>query len=191
MVPLFWRHHLKRVETAEQKALMEAVVEAREATGLDQRSFAARLERDDGFVWKMEIGTRRPRIVELIEIGWAAGIRPDSFIDRIVSRRPLVRAKEKRIRIPLTQSLRDFMEETLIAETVTARTRKGVEKSQRQVGAEIDRSVTYVWKLENRLLTKGLEVLEYLALSKVEGFDPTEGVAKVARAAVAKVTRGG
>lgn len=170
---------------------MEALVEAREVAGLDQRSFAARLERDDGFVWKMEIGTRRPRIVELIEIGWAAGIRPDSFIDRIVHGRPLVPAKENRVRIPLTQSLRDFMEQTLIAETVAARTRKGIEKSQRQVGAEIGRSVTYIWKLENGLLTKGLELFEFLALSKAEAFKPAEVVAKVARAAIAKATRGG
>lgn len=191
MAPPFWRRQLKRVKAAEQEALMEALVEAREVAGLDQRSFAARLERDDGFVWKMEIGTRRPRIVELIEIGWAAGIRPDSFIDRIVHGRPLVPAKENRVRIPLTQSLRDFMEQTLIAETVAARTRKGIEKSQRQVGAEIGRSVTYIWKLENGLLTKGLELFEFLALSKAEAFKPAEVVAKVARAAIAKATRGG
>lgn len=168
---------------------MEAAVEAREATQLDQRAFAARLGRDDGFVWKMEVGTRRVRVIELIEIGWASGHRPDSFIDRIVSGRPLVEGKEPRVRIPLTDRLRDFMEETLIAETVAAR--KAVGKSQRQVGREIGRSETYVYKLENGLLTKGLEVIEYLAFSQAEAFRPAAVVAKVARAGIAKVTRGG
>lgn len=168
---------------------MEAAVEAREAAKLDQRAFAARLERDDGFVWKMEVGTRRVRVIELIEIGWASGNRPDSFIDRIVLRRPLVAAREERVRIPLSDRLRDFMEETLIAETVAARDAVG--KSQRQVGREIGRSETYVWKLENGLLTKGLEVIEFLALSKAEAFRPAVVVAKVARAAIAKITRGG
>jgi len=191
MLPLFWRQqHLKRiVATAEQDALKEAAVEARDATGLDQRGFAARLGRDDGFVWKMEVGQRRVRVIEIIEIAWAAEIRPDSFIDRIVLRRPLVRAKEKRIRIPLTDTLRAVMEETLIATTVKAR--DAAQKSQRQVGAEIGRSESYIWKLENHLLTKGLEVFEFLALSKVEQFQPAEVVAHVARAIVAKLTRGG
>ena len=179
---------MKRIRTAEHVALMEAAVEARQACKLDQRNFAARMERDDGFVWKMEVGERRVRVIELIEIGWAAGMRPDSFIDRIVSRRPLVKAKEKRVQIPLSDRLRDFMEETLIAQTVAAR--EAVKKSQRQVGAEMGRSETYIWKLEKGLLTKGLEVIEYLALSRVEAFDPAAIVAKVARAAIAKVTRG-
>jgi hypothetical protein len=180
---------LKRVHTAEQLALMEAAVEAREATKLDQRAFAARLERDHGFVWKMEVGTRRVRVIELIEIGWASGQRPDSFIDRIVSGHRLVPAKESRVRIPLTDRLRDFMEETLIGETVAARTAVG--KSQRQVGKEIGRSETYVWKLENGVLTKGLEVIEFLALSKAEAFRPAVVVTKVARATIARITKGG
>jgi transcriptional regulator with XRE-family HTH domain len=164
---------------------MEAATEARKIADLNQRDFAALLHQDNGFVWKAETGDRRMKVVEIIEISWAAGVRPESFIERIVSKRPLVRFKEERIRIPLTDRMRAYIEETLIEETVTARTATG--KSQRQVGEEIGRSESYIWKLENGKLR--LEVIEYLALSKAENFRPAPLVAKVAAAGIAKFGR--
>lgn len=161
---------------------MAVIVEMRDAAGLVQREAAKRLYRSNSFIWRMEVGERRVKVVELIEVSWVFGFRPESAIDRIVSKRALVPHIERHIEIPLSQDLRRFLQGALIGEMVRAREAAG--KSQREVSREIGRSDPFVWKLEKEL--RNLEVVEYLELARAESFNPAETVARVARATVAK-----
>lgn len=172
---------MARLRSAQHLALRDALVEMRNATNLNQRDFAARLGRQNSFVWRMEVGERRAQVVELIEIAWASGFLPQSVIERIQARRPLIHRAENRIRIPIASRLRAFMARTLIDEIVKAR--ETMEKSKRGVSAEIGRSDSYVWKIEHR---KRLDVIEFLTLARALSFDAAEVVAIVARATIAR-----
>jgi ribosome-binding protein aMBF1 (putative translation factor) len=153
----------------------------REATNLNQRDFATRLGRNKSFVWRMEVGERRAQVAELIEISWAACFSPPSVIHRIQSRGPLVPRAESRIEIPIGLRLRAFMARTLVEEIVKAR--EAAEQSKRGLSAEIGRSDSYVWKIEER---KRLDVIEFLTLADALSFDAADVVGTVARAAVAR-----
>jgi len=62
------------------KALIAAIVEARNATGDSQREFAKRIGRTNNFVWRIEAGERKVDVLEFIEIAKAAGIEPDELM---------------------------------------------------------------------------------------------------------------
>jgi transcriptional regulator with XRE-family HTH domain len=66
------------------KALIAAIVEARNATGDSQREFAKRIGRTNNFVWRIEAGERKVDVLEFIEIAKAAGIEPDELIRRVM-----------------------------------------------------------------------------------------------------------
>jgi ribosome-binding protein aMBF1 (putative translation factor) len=172
---------LTRLRSAQHLALQAALVEMREATNLNQRDFATRLGRNKSFVWRMEVGERRAQVVELVEISWAAGFSPQSVIQRIQSRGPLVARAESRIEIPVGLRLRAFMARTLIEEIVKAR--EAAEQSKRGLSAEIGRSDSYVWKIEER---RRLDVIEFLTLGDALSFNAADVVGTVARAAVAR-----
>jgi transcriptional regulator with XRE-family HTH domain len=72
------------LRSAAHRALIAALVEARNNTGLSQREFAKKLRRTNNFVWRIEAGERQVNVLEFIEIAKAAGIPPDELIRRVV-----------------------------------------------------------------------------------------------------------
>jgi DNA-binding transcriptional regulator YiaG len=57
----------KQLRSARHEALMEALVEARDAAGLSQRELAKRLNRSHSFVGKIESGERQLNVLEFCE----------------------------------------------------------------------------------------------------------------------------
>jgi transcriptional regulator with XRE-family HTH domain len=74
----------RHLRSARHRALLAAIVEAREATGLSQREFAKKLNRTNNFVWRIEAGERKVEVLEFIEIAKAAGIAPDELMRRVM-----------------------------------------------------------------------------------------------------------
>jgi len=74
----------RHLRSARHRALLAAVVEARQATGLSQREFAKKLNRTNNFVWRIEAGERKVDVLEFIEIAKAAGIAPDELMRRVM-----------------------------------------------------------------------------------------------------------
>lgn len=72
--------HLRSVK---HRALIAAIVEARQAVGLSQREFAKKLKRTNNFVWRIEAGERQVNVLEFIEIAKAAGVEADELLRRI------------------------------------------------------------------------------------------------------------
>jgi transcriptional regulator with XRE-family HTH domain len=72
------------LRSARHKALIAAIVDARNATGLSQREFAKKLRRTNNFVWRIEAGERKVDVLEFIEIAKAAGIEPDELMRRVI-----------------------------------------------------------------------------------------------------------
>jgi transcriptional regulator with XRE-family HTH domain len=77
----------RHLRSAQHKALLGAIVEARNATGMSQREFAKKLRRTNNFVWRIEAGERKVDVLEFIEIAKAAGVAPDELMRRAVGRR--------------------------------------------------------------------------------------------------------
>ena len=75
--------HLRSVR---HRALIAAIVEAREATGLSQREFAKKLRRTNNFVWRIEAGERKVDVLEFIEIARAADLDPLELLRRALTR---------------------------------------------------------------------------------------------------------
>ena len=72
----------RHLRSARHRALVAAIVEAREATGLSQREFAKKLNRTNNFVWRIEAGERKVDVLEFIEIAKAAGLDPLELLRR-------------------------------------------------------------------------------------------------------------
>ena len=72
----------RHLRGARHRALIAAIVEAREATGLSQREFAKKLSRTNNFVWRIEAGERKVDVLEFIEIAKAAGLDPLELLRR-------------------------------------------------------------------------------------------------------------
>jgi len=72
------------LRSARHKALITAIVDARNGTGLSQREFAKKLKRTNNFVWRIEAGERKVDVLEFIEIAKAAGLEPDELIRRVM-----------------------------------------------------------------------------------------------------------
>ncbi len=73
--------HLRGVK---HRALISAIVDARKATGLSQREFAAKLKRSNNFVWRIEAGERQVNVLDFIEIANAADVDPSELLRRVV-----------------------------------------------------------------------------------------------------------
>ena len=52
------------LRSVRHRALIAAIVEARDATGLSQREFAKKLNRTNNFVWRIEAGERKAEVLE-------------------------------------------------------------------------------------------------------------------------------
>ena len=76
----------RHLRSARHRALIAAIVEAREATGLSQREFAAKLKRSNNFVWRIEAGERQVNVLDFIEIANAAGLEPAELMNRVMYR---------------------------------------------------------------------------------------------------------
>ena len=73
----------RHLRSARHRALIAAIVEARRATGLSQREFAAKLKRSNNFVWRIEAGERQVNVLDFIEISRAAGLEPAKLMERV------------------------------------------------------------------------------------------------------------
>jgi len=73
----------RHLRSPRHRALIAAIVEARKATGLSQREFAAKLKRSNNFVWRIEAGERQVNVLDFVEIAKAAGVAPAELIDRV------------------------------------------------------------------------------------------------------------
>ena len=73
----------RHLRSPKHRALIAAIVEARKATGLSQREFAARLKRSNNFVWRIEAGERQVNVLDFMEIAKAVGITPAELMGRV------------------------------------------------------------------------------------------------------------
>ena len=74
----------RHLRSTRHRALIAAIVEARDATGLSQRKFAAKLKRTNNFVWRIEAGERQVNVLDFIEIAKAAGLEPAELMTRVM-----------------------------------------------------------------------------------------------------------
>jgi len=74
---------LKQLRSAKHRALITAIVAARDAAGLTQRQLAAKLKRSDSFVWKLEAGERQLNVLEFIEIAKVLGVKASTLMTEI------------------------------------------------------------------------------------------------------------
>ncbi len=75
----------RHLRSARHRALIAAIVEARQATGLSQRQFATKLKRTNNFVWRIEAGERQVNVIEFMEIAKAADQSPLDLLARVLS----------------------------------------------------------------------------------------------------------
>jgi transcriptional regulator with XRE-family HTH domain len=73
-----------RLRSLRHRAVIAAIVEAREAADLTQRELAAKLRRSDSFVWKIEAGERRVDVLEFIEIANCLSVEPVELMRRVM-----------------------------------------------------------------------------------------------------------
>lgn len=75
---------MKHLRSPRHRALIAAIIEARNAAGMSQREFAAKLKRTNNFVWRIEAGERRVDVLEFVEIARAAKIDPQELLGRVL-----------------------------------------------------------------------------------------------------------
>jgi transcriptional regulator with XRE-family HTH domain len=73
-----------RLRSLRHRAVIAAIVDAREAADLTQRELAAKLRRSDSFVWKIEAGERRVDVLEFIEIANCLSVEPVELMRRVM-----------------------------------------------------------------------------------------------------------
>jgi transcriptional regulator with XRE-family HTH domain len=61
-------------------------VATREAAGLSQRQLAAKLNRGNSFVWKLEAGERRIDVLEFMEMAKILGVKASTLMAQIEGR---------------------------------------------------------------------------------------------------------
>jgi transcriptional regulator with XRE-family HTH domain len=74
---------VKHLRSAKHRALISVLKTARDAAELTQRQLAAKLERSNSFVWKIEAGERQVNVLEFIEIARALGVKPSTLMAQI------------------------------------------------------------------------------------------------------------
>ncbi len=73
---------MKSVYSGEYKRIIEKLKQARKAAGLTQEEVAAKLEKPQSFVSKIESGERRIDVVELSKLAALYGLSINSVITR-------------------------------------------------------------------------------------------------------------
>jgi transcriptional regulator with XRE-family HTH domain len=76
---------VKHLRSAKHRALIREVVAARHAAGLTQRQLAAKLNRSNSFIWKLEAGERQINVLELVEVARVLGVKASQLIAAIES----------------------------------------------------------------------------------------------------------
>ncbi|MGO9266784.1 MAG: helix-turn-helix domain-containing protein [Candidatus Binataceae bacterium] len=74
---------MKQLRSPRHRALIAAIVAARQAAGLTQRQLAAKLKRSNSFVWKLEAGERQLNVLEFIEIARALDVKASKLMAEI------------------------------------------------------------------------------------------------------------
>jgi transcriptional regulator with XRE-family HTH domain len=74
---------MQHLRSARHRRLIEAIVEARKAAGLSQRTLAARLKRSPSYVSKFEAGERRLEVCEFVDLCAAVGADPAEIVRRL------------------------------------------------------------------------------------------------------------
>ena len=74
----------KQLRNSRHKALMEALVTARNKSGMTQRELARRLGRSHSFVGKIESGERQLNVLEFCELADALDVDPRSLFAKIL-----------------------------------------------------------------------------------------------------------
>jgi transcriptional regulator with XRE-family HTH domain len=74
---------MQHLRSARHRRLIEAIVEARRASGLSQRALAVRLRRSPSYISKFEAGERRLEVCEFVDVCNAVGADPAEVIQRI------------------------------------------------------------------------------------------------------------
>jgi transcriptional regulator with XRE-family HTH domain len=77
----------KHLRTSRHKALMAALINARESAGLSQRELAKRLDRAHSFVGKIESGERQLNVLEFCEYADVLGAEPADLLRSVVKGR--------------------------------------------------------------------------------------------------------
>ena len=73
----------KQLRNVRHKALMAAIVAARNKSGLTQRDLAERLGRAHSFIGKIESGERQLNVLEFCELADALGVSAKELISRV------------------------------------------------------------------------------------------------------------
>ncbi len=79
------RRTFRTKDRKEHAELGRIIRELREAAPLTQREFAAKLDRTQAFVWKVENGTQAVDVATLIDIAKALGTTASSMLAQIES----------------------------------------------------------------------------------------------------------
>ena len=74
---------MKQLRSPRHRALIAALVAARQAAGLTQRQLAAQLKRSNSFVWKIEAGERQVNVLEFMEIARILGLLPFALMKEV------------------------------------------------------------------------------------------------------------
>jgi len=74
---------VKQLRSSKHRALITAIVGARNAAGLTQRQLAAKLKRSNSFVWKLEAGERQLNVLEFIEIARVLNVKASTIMAQI------------------------------------------------------------------------------------------------------------
>jgi transcriptional regulator with XRE-family HTH domain len=74
---------VKQLRSPRHRALIAAIVAARQAAGLTQRQLAAKLKRSNSFVWKLEAGERQLNVLEFIEIARVLEVKASKLMTEI------------------------------------------------------------------------------------------------------------
>ena len=74
---------MKHLRSAKHRALISVIVATRNAAGLTQRQLAAKLNRSNSFVWKLEAGERQLNVLEFIEIAKVLGVKASTLMTEI------------------------------------------------------------------------------------------------------------
>jgi transcriptional regulator with XRE-family HTH domain len=77
----------KPIHTAQSKRLRQLLVRYRKEAGLTQGELAARIDRPQTFVSKVEIGERRIDVIELIQMLSAMRADPVEFVAALIRRK--------------------------------------------------------------------------------------------------------
>lgn len=86
----------KQLRTVRHRAMMGAIVGAREKTGITQRELARRLNRSHSFIGKIESGERQLNVLEFCEMADALGVSPNELFSAIGEHRPRAPSKYPR-----------------------------------------------------------------------------------------------